>query len=311
MIKNREDLLVTKKEIMTSRFNIDVRDNSEVVAIDRENQRITVHTTDGKKYQESYDNLVIATGSSPIRPKIDGIDSDKIKTLWTVPDTDEIKAFISENSAKRAAVVGGGFIGLEMAENLRHIGLEVTIVEAATGANEKTLNKKGLEKDKDYTSVIISQNSHAGYYPDAQPMIIKLIFSIDGEKIYGAQIVGKDGVDKRIDTLGTAIRFGASVSDLSDMELAYAPPYSSAKDPVNMLGFVAENVLSGMVKFCDWNETDTDKDAIILDVRVYNTYRILKQNGFENVKVYPAGSRLYMSTHINEDEVSDEFICKH
>jgi rhodanese-related sulfurtransferase len=228
------------------------------------------------------------------------------------------------------------------------------LTAASTGVNEKTLNKKGLIKDKDYKSIIIAQNSHAGYYPGAQSLIIKLIFSIDGETIYGAQIVGKDGVDKRIDTLGTAIRFGASVYDLTGMELAYAPPFSSAKDPVNMLGFVAENVLNGMVEFCNWNETDTDKEAIILDVRekqeleifcidralhipmgslrerlkeldkskkyiimcaigvrAYNTYRILKQNGFENVKVYPAGARLYMSTHINEGEVSDEFICKH
>ena len=512
VIQNREDLLVTKKQVMQNRFKIDVRENNEVISIDRANQTIAIRKNDGEEYQERYDNLVIATGSSPIRPRIEGIDSDKVKTLWTVPDTDEIKAYIKDNNAKTAVVVGGGFIGLEMAENLHALGLKVTIVEAAnqvmapidyemalllnenirannvdlilgdgvakfedqgnavtvslssgksvtadlvilsigvrpnsalakeaglelnerggivvddhmrtsdshiyaagdvvevtdfvfgdktmvplagpankqgrivadniagisstykgtqgssvvkvfdltaaaTGANEKTLNRRGMVKDKDYKSIIVTQNSHAGYYPGAKPMILKLVFSMDGSKIYGAQIVGKEGVDKRIDTLGTAIRFGGSVYDLTEMELAYAPPYSSAKDPVNMLGFVAENVLAGLVEIAEWNEPDTDKEATILDVRepgelamysyenainiplgqlrgrldeldknkkyivvcaigvrAYNAARILKNNGFENVKVYPAGTRMYMSTHRNPDEFSQEFVCKY
>jgi len=512
VIQNRENLLVTKKQVMQNRFKIDVRENSEALSIDRTNKLITIRKADGKEYQESYDNLVIATGSSPIRPRIEGIDSDKVKTLWTVPDTDKIKAYITENEVKSVVVVGGGFIGLEMAENLHALGLKVTIVEAAnqvmapidyemalllnenirangvdlilgdgvanfedqsnevivnlasgksvtadlvilsigvrpnsdlakeaglelnqrggivvddnmrtsdpfiyaagdvvevkdfifgdktmvplagpankqgrivadniagisstykgtqgssvvkvfdltaaaTGANEKALQKRGMVKNKDYKTVIVTQNSHAGYYPGAKPMILKLVFSMDGSKIYGAQIVGKEGVDKRIDTLGTAIRFGASVYDLTDMELAYAPPYSSAKDPVNMLGFVAENVLAGLVEIAEWNEPDTDKDAIILDVRepgelamysyenainiplgqlrsrldeldknqkyivvcaigvrAYNAARILKNNGFENIKVYPAGTRMYMSTHVNPDEFSQEFVCKY
>ncbi|MBE5909639.1 FAD-dependent oxidoreductase [Pseudobutyrivibrio sp.] len=512
VIQNRENLLVTKKQVMQNRFKIDVRENSEALSIDRTNKLITIRKTDGEEYQESYDNLVIATGSSPIRPRIEGIDSNKVKTLWTVPDTDKIKAYITENEVKSVVVVGGGFIGLEMAENLHALGLKVTIVEAAnqvmapidyemalllnenirangvdlilgdgvanfedktnevkinlasgksvtadlvilsigvrpnsdlakeaglelnqrggivvddnmrtsdpfiyaagdvvevtdfifgdktmvplagpankqgrivadniagissiykgtqgssvvkvfdltaaaTGANEKALQRRGMVKNKDYKTVIVTQNSHAGYYPGAKPMILKLVFSMDGSKIYGAQIVGKEGVDKRIDTLGTAIRFGASVYDLTDMELAYAPPYSSAKDPVNMLGFVAENVLAGLVEIAEWNEPDTDKDAIILDVRetgelamysyenainiplgqlrsrldeldknqkyivvcaigvrAYNAARILKNNGFENIKVYPAGTRMYMSTHVNPDEFSQEFVCKY
>ncbi len=512
VIQNRENLLVTKKQVMQNRFKIDVRENSEALSIDRTNKLITIRKADGEEYQESYDNLVIATGSSPIRPRIEGIDSDKVKTLWTVPDTDKIKAYITENEVKSVVVVGGGFIGLEMAENLHALGLKVTIVEAAnqvmapidyemalllnenirangvdlilgdgvanfedqtnevkvnlasgksvtadfvilsigvrpnsdlakeaglelnqrggivvddnmrtsdpfiyaagdvvevtdfifgdktmvplagpankqgrivadniagisstykgtqgssvvkvfdlttaaTGANEKALQRRGMVKNKDYKTVIVTQNSHAGYYPGAKPMILKLVFSMDGSKIYGAQIVGKEGVDKRIDTLGTAIRFGASVYDLTDMELAYAPPYSSAKDPVNMLGFVAENVLTGLVEIAEWNEPDTDKDAIILDVRepgelamysyenainiplgqlrsrldeldknqkyivvcaigvrAYNAARILKNNGFENIKVYPAGTRMYMSTHVNPDEFSQEFVCKY
>lgn len=512
VIENRGDLLVTKKEMMESRYAIDVRINSEVTSINRDSKSVHVVTKDGQEYDESYDNLVIATGSSPVRPAISGIDSPKVKTLWTVPDTDEIKAYIKENSVKSATVIGGGFIGLEMAENLYGLGIDVTIVEASnqvmapvdyemalllnenirdngvklivndgvdsfvdtsegikvklssgktvlselvilsigvkpnsklaadaglalnekggiivdshmrtedesiyaagdvvevedfifkdktmvplagpankqgrivadniagldstytgtqgssvvkvfdlnvatTGANEKALVRRGLVRDKDYTSVILTQNSHAGYYPGAKPMIIKLLFSIDGKKIYGGQIVGKDGVDKRIDTLGTAIRFGATVKDLTNIELAYAPPFSSGKDPINMAGFVAENVVNGLVKQAVWNEADTDKESVILDVReqaeldvfaidgavniplgqlrkrineldknkkyivlcaigvrAYNAYRILAQNGFENIKLYPAGVRFYSSTHRNFEEVNEEFVCKY
>lgn len=512
VIENRGDLLVTKKEMMESRYAIDVRINSEVTSINRDSKSVHVVTKDGQEYDESYDNLVIATGSSPVRPAISGIDSPKVKTLWTVPDTDEIKKYIKENSVKSATVIGGGFIGLEMAENLHGLGIDVTIVEASnqvmapvdyemalllnenirdngvklivndgvdsfedtsegikvklssgktvlselvilsigvkpnsklaadaglalnekggiivdshmrtedesiyaagdvvevedfifkdktmvplagpankqgrivadniagldstytgtqgssvvkvfdlnvatTGANEKALVRRGLVRDKDYTSVILTQNSHAGYYPGAKPMIIKLLFSIDGKKIYGGQIVGKDGVDKRIDTLGTAIRFGATVKDLTNIELAYAPPFSSGKDPINMAGFVAENVVNGLVKQAVWNEADTDKKSVILDVReqaeldvfaidgavniplgqlrkrineldknkkyivlcaigvrAYNAYRILAQNGFENIKLYPAGVRFYSSTHRNFEEVNEEFVCKY
>ena len=512
VIENRSDLLVTKKEMMESRYAIDVRINSEVTSINRDSKSVHVVTKDGQEYDESYDNLVIATGSSPVRPAISGIDSPKVKTLWTVPDTDEIKKYINEKSVKSATVIGGGFIGLEMAENLHGLGIDVTIVEASnqvmapvdyemalllnenirdngvklivndgvdsfedtsegikvklssgktalselvilsigvkpnsklaadaglalnekggiivdshmrtedesiyaagdvvevedfifkdktmvplagpankqgrivadniagldstytgtqgssvvkvfdlnvatTGANEKALVRRGLVRDKDYTSVILTQNSHAGYYPGAKPMIIKLLFSIDGKKIYGGQIVGKDGVDKRIDTLGTAIRFGATVKDLTNLELAYAPPFSSGKDPINMAGFVAENVVNGLVKQAVWNEADTDKESVILDVReqaeldvfaidgavniplgqlrkrineldknkkyivlcaigvrAYNAYRILAQNGFENIKLYPAGVRFYSSTHRNFEEVNEEFVCKY
>ncbi|NEX00914.1 NADPH-dependent 2,4-dienoyl-CoA reductase, sulfur reductase [Pseudobutyrivibrio sp. NOR37] len=512
VIENRSDLLVTKKEMMESRYAIDVRINSEVTSINRDSKSVHVVTKDGQEYDESYDNLVIATGSSPVRPAISGIDSPKVKTLWTVPDTDEIKKYIKENSVKSATVIGGGFIGLEMAENIYGLGIDVTIVEASnqvmapvdyemalllnenirdngvklivkdgvdsfedtseeikvklssgktvlselvilsigvkpnsklaadaglalnekggiivdshmrtedesiyaagdvvevedfifkdktmvplagpankqgrivadniagldstytgtqgssvvkvfdlnvatTGANEKALVRRGLVRDKDYTSVILTQNSHAGYYPGAKPMIIKLLFSIDGKKIYGGQIVGKDGVDKRIDTLGTAIRFGATVKDLTNLELAYAPPFTSGKDPINMAGFVAENVVNGLVKQAVWNEADTDKESVVLDVReqaeldvfaidgavniplgqlrkrineldknkkyivlcaigvrAYNAYRILAQNGFENIKLYPAGVRFYSSTHRNFEEVNDEFVCKY
>ncbi|MDD2217804.1 MAG: DsrE/DsrF/DrsH-like family protein, partial [Eubacteriales bacterium] len=220
---------------------------------------------------------------------------------------------------------------------------------ASTGANEKTLIRRGLAKGKDYESVIITQNSHAGYYPGATPMILKLLFSTDGQKIYGAQIVGRDGIDKRIDTIATTIRLEGGVSALKNLELAYAPPYSSAKDPVNMAGFTAENVIKGFVKFSDWDVIEKNPNALLLDmrepaeamtypipntvniaqgelrarlgeldktkdivilcgigVRSYNSARVLMQNGFENVYVYPAGIRFYRSTHYKNEMQDSE-----
>ena len=358
-------------------------------------------------------------------PPIPGIESSRIMTLWSVPDTDKIKAYVSDSQVKSVTVVGGGFIGLEMAENLKGIGLKVTVVEmlnqvmtpfdfemaqliheeleqsgirlilnngvasfsdkgsgvqiclkdgeelysdlvllsigvrpnsdlgkasglslnakgglvtdehmktedddiyavgdvievedfidktrtmiplagpankqgriaadniagidsvyqgtqgtsivrvfgltaANTGYNEKYMLRKGFVKGKDYETLIITQNSHAGYYPGALPLTLKLIFSKDGSKIYGAQIIGRDGVDKRIDTIATAMRLNASVFDLKNLEFAYAPPFSSAKDPVNMAGFVAENVIKGLVEFSEWDVIEKNQDILILDIR--------------------------------------------
>ena len=504
VIKSRDALLLQTPAAMRAKFNIDVRIKNEVVSIDRENKTVTVkHTDTGETYTENYDTLVISTGSSPLRPPIQGIDSPRIQTLWTVPDTDRIRQFVKERGVKSAAVIGGGFIGLEMAENLRHLGLSVSIIEmldqvmapldfemaqllhenlvqngvelhlgdgvstfndtgdkvditlksgktvsadlvilaigvrpngeiakaagletnarggivvdeylktsdpsiyavgdvievedfidksrtmiplagpankqgriaanniagasekyegtqgssvakvfdltaATTGANEKTLLKRGLEKGKDYESITIIQNSHAGYYPGAVPMTLKLLFSIDGKKIFGAQIVGADGVDKRIDTLAVTIRLGGGINELKSLELAYAPPYSSAKDPVNMAGFVAENVMSGKASFAAWDVVEKNAEATLLDVRepaelmafsidrakhiplgqlrsrlneldkakeiivfcaigvrAYNALRILRNNGFENVKLYPGGMRFYQATHFKEEK---------
>lgn len=425
-IPKREALLLQTPQVMRSRFNIDVRVCSEVVSIDREARMVTVENrAAGERYTESYDTLILSTGSEPLRPPIPGIDSDRIRTLWTVPDTDEIKAFIAKRGVKSAAVVGGGFIGLEMAENLRRLGLSVTMIEmldqvmapldyemalmlhkhleqqgvslrlgdgvdafehtdetvtvrlksgrtvtadlvilsigvrpnsklakdaglelnarggivtdqflrtsdpaiyavgdaievqdfisgertmiplagpankqgriaadniagaqqsydgtqgtsvakifeltaASTGANEKTLIRRGMKKGADYESILIVQNSHAAYYPGAAPLVLKLLFSMDGKRLFGAQIVGTDGVDKRIDVLAAAIRLGAGVSDLTKLELAYAPPYSSAKDPVNMVGYVAENLLTGKAAFSSWDALDKRDGAVVLDVR--------------------------------------------
>ena len=436
VIKEREALLLQTPEAMKAKFNIDVRVNNEVLSIDRENKKVHVKKVKtGEEYDESYDVLLISTGSSPLKPPIPGIDGPGIFTLWTIPDTDRIKSYLAEQRPKRAAVIGGGFIGLEMAENLHHAGCQVTVIEmmnqvmapidfemaqlvhenmkmnhvklelnngvkqfdhkdgvttislqngnqveadivilsigikansqlakdcglelnakggiqvneylktsdpdiyavgdvieveefvfknrtmiplagpankqgricanniareagnlsgdlekykgtqgtsiaqvfdlsvAATGVNEKTLKALGKELNKDYFVAVINQKSHAGYYPGATPLTLKMLFGKDG-KIFGAQIIGQDGVDKRIDTIATTLRLGGTIYDLSELELAYAPPYSSAKDPVNMLGFVAENMLNNMASFTDWNELaileqSGRNDYVILDV---------------------------------------------
>ncbi len=504
VIRSRGALLLMTPERMRERFNIDVRVKNEVTAIDRAAKTVTVRRKDtGEEYAEAYDELVIATGSAPLRPRIPGIDSPRIRTLWTVPDTDEIRQLVQREDVKTVAVIGGGFIGLEMAENLRHAGLEVSIIEAldqvmapidfemaqllhenirdngvelhladavagfeddgnqvtvklqsgaaveadlvilsigvrpnsqlardagltlnerggivvddhmrtsdpdiyavgdvievedfvfkgrtmvplagpankqgrilanvlagredryegtqgssvakvfdltaaATGANEKTLKKRGMVKGTDYESLIIVQNSHAGYYPGATPMTIKLLFAPDTGKILGAQIVGREGVDKRIDTLGVTMRLSGTVYDLKNLELAYAPPYSSAKDPVNMAGYVAENILTGLVKIADYDAPAARPEAVRLDVRepaetmaysvpnaveiplgqlrdrlgeldrskeyivfcaagvrAYNAARILAQDGFENVSVYPGGVRFYQANFPAQEE---------
>ena len=431
VIQSRDALILQTPEAMHKKFNIDIRIASEVIEIIPEKKVVTVKNLKTQEvYQESYDNLVIATGSSPLKPPIEGIDQEGIYTLWTVPDTDRIKEHILKKKPKTAAVIGGGFIGLEMAENLHATGIEVSVIEmqnqvmapvdyemaqllhenmamnnvelilgdgvkafkkqedgirielasgksvvaqmvllsigvrpnsalagkaglklnerggvwvdanlrtsnsdiyavgdvievenfitkdktmvplagpankqaricadniagdqkeyhgtmgtsvakvfdlnvAVTGLNEKALKAMGKERHKDYECVMISQKSHAGYYPEATPMNLKLLFDKEG-KIFGGQIVGQDGIDKRIDTLAVAIRMGADIYDLTEMELAYAPPFSSAKDPLNMAGFVAENVLEGMASFIEWDamdeliaNPDRKDDFLILDI---------------------------------------------
>lgn len=431
VIKNRESLLLQTPEAMKKKFKVDVRVQNEAVNINPKDQTVTIKDLKaGREYEESYDYLVIATGSAPVVPPIPGIDGPDIYTLWTVPDTDRIKNVIETKKPKTAAVIGGGFIGLEMAENLNRAGLEVSIVEmqdqvmapldfemaqllheniemngvslilgdgvasfehkdgktfitlnsgkelqtdmvllsigvrpnselareaglklnarggiltdemlrtseeniyavgdvievenyvlkepamiplagpankqgricadniaggqkkykgtlgtsaaqvfdltaAAAGVNEKTLICKGKVRGKDYETVLINQKSHAGYYPGAVPVTLKLLFDLDGN-ILGAQAVGQEGVDKRIDVLAGAMRSGNTIYDLEELELAYAPPYSSAKDPVNMLGFTAENVLEKMVSFMSCRELDDkietegwEKSITILDV---------------------------------------------
>ena len=211
---------------------------------------------------------------------------------------------------------------------------------ASTGANEKQLVARGLVKGRDFKTATIMQNSHATYYPGAKQMTLKLVFSPDGKKVFGAQIVGREGVDKRIDTIATAIRLGGDVEALKSLELSYAPPFSSAKDPVNMLGFAADNVVKGLADFAPWNAIETEQNIQVLDVRedaevaafqvpgavhitqgtlrgrlseldrskntvvfcamgvrAHSAARILLNNGFEHVSIYPGGTRYYQYTH--------------
>ena len=501
VLRSRHSLLLQTPEAMKEKYNIDVRVDNEVISIDRDNKIVSVRRIQsGETYEESYDTLVIATGSSPIRPPIPGIGSPRIETLWTIPDADRIKSIVDNGGVKSAAIIGGGFIGLEMAENLNRLGLEVSIVEAldqvmapldyemaqilheniksnnislylgdgvdsfsddgksvkidlksdkelaadivvlsvgirpdsslakeagigindrggivtdeylrtsdphiyavgdvievgdfifggrtmiplagpankqgriaadniaggnekyngtqgtsvaqifdmtaaSTGANEKNLVLRGMKKGRDYETIIINQHAHAAYYPGSASLTIKLIFSMDGKKIYGAQIVGKDGVDKRIDTISVTVRQGGGVGDLAELELAYSPPFSSAKDPVNIAGYAAANVISGKIEFAEWDFIEKNPEAVVLDVResaelkayslpgavhipfgqlrdrldeldkdktivsmcasgfrAYNAARILMNNGFEKVLLYPAGIHFYKSTHFD------------
>ena len=446
-IKSRDALLVQTAEQMRSKFNIDVRTNSEAVSIDREKKSVTVRRPDGSEYGETYDKLVIATGSTPVRPRIPGVDSALVHTLWTVPDADSIRE-LAEN-AKKAVVIGGGFIGVETAEQLRHSGLEVTLVEgtdqimapfdpemvtllhrtllengvdlilsdpvdsfeekdggisvalktgrtvaadfavlsvgirpntdlakkagldvtdrgfievsgslrtsdpdiyacgdiisypdlalggkttvqlagpankqgrivadniagllsvyrgaqgtsvtgvfgmqaASTGANEKKLQSRGLVKGRDYETVIITQNSHAGYYPGASQILMKLLFSCDGTRIFGAQAIGADGADKRIDVIATAMRLGGGINELTELELAYSPAHSSAKDPVNMLGFTAENVIRGLVRFSSCRpDLRSEK---ILDIRENAERMAYEIPGAVSVPLSELRNRLY------------------
>lgn len=429
-IKDRNRLLVQTPEAMKARFNIDVRINSKVTQVDTSNKVVTVNSKEKGTYQESYDALILSPGAKAIKPPIPGINNSKIFSLRNIPDTDTIKAMVDQKGMQSAVVIGGGFIGVEMAENLVERGLRVSLVEAAphilapfdsdmvaiaekelvqngvqltvgdgvkafedtqnaihvilasgkavtadfvilaigvapdtaflkdsgitlgpkghivvneymqtnapdvyavgdaievvdfitgqkaavplagpankqgriaadnisgnpatykgtqgtsilkvfgltaasTGDNERTLAKAGIA----YKNVQIHPVSHASYYPGAVPMTLKLLFSEEG-RILGAQGIGYDGVDKRIDVIATVIRLKGTVNDLAELELSYAPPFSSAKDPVNMAGFVAQNVLTGKSHLITWEDVAkmNREDYILVDVRTATEY----QNG--------------------------------
>jgi NADPH-dependent 2,4-dienoyl-CoA reductase/sulfur reductase-like enzyme/peroxiredoxin family protein/rhodanese-related sulfurtransferase/TusA-related sulfurtransferase len=422
VIKERENLLLQTVDGMNQQYGLDVRNFSEVLEINPQSKSVTVlnHQT-GESYVESYDKLIISTGAKAIVPSIDGLEeAQNVFSLRNIPDMDQIKAYIAENQIATATVVGGGFIGLEMMENLVELGIQVQLIEmapqvmptidiemaqlihsqmnihgvnlilndglkefrqngrellltsgktlqtdmtilsigvlpentlakvaglelgykggikvnqqlqtsqpdiyaigdaievidlvsgqpthiplawpanrqgrlvadiingsdagyfgtqgtavakvfeltvASTGNSERLLKQAGIE----YETIHIHPNSHAGYYPGASPIALKLLFGIDG-KILGAQAIGTEGVEKRIDVIATAMRFGARADQLASIELSYAPPYSSAKDPVNMLGYTADNILSGKVATFQWSQVDEliSNNAFLLDVR--------------------------------------------
>jgi NADPH-dependent 2,4-dienoyl-CoA reductase/sulfur reductase-like enzyme/peroxiredoxin family protein/rhodanese-related sulfurtransferase/TusA-related sulfurtransferase len=427
IIKERDNLLVQTVEGMQKRFNIDVKVKTEAVKIDRDKKIVILKDLDTfETYEESYDKLLLSPGAGAIKPPIPGAnEADNIFALRNMSDMDRIIAHLGEVKGKRAVVIGAGFIGIEVAENLKEKGLEVSIVEkanqvltpidfelaaqlhqnikdhnvelflengvkefrkngkitkvilehgdtidadiiimsigvkpettlavesnleigktggikvneymqtsdediyavgdaievncfvsgrkilvplawpanrqgrlvadnilglkknkyeatmgtaiakvfdytaASTGMNEKTLKRLGI---KNYEVITVNKNNHAGYYPGAVPLTLKLIYDKESGKIYGAQGIGFDGVDKRLDVIATAMKGGIKAWDLQDVELAYAPPFNSAKDPVNFFGYVAENIQNGDLNLIHWDELkDLDKNkSVLLDVR--------------------------------------------
>ncbi len=460
-ISDADDLTLQTPRSFNRRFNVSVNVLHEVTSIDSQAKTVTVkNLATGEQFTESYDKLILSPGAKPTLPQLPGIDNERIFTLRTVEDTMGIHAFIEQFKPKSAVIAGGGYIGIEMAENLRHLGLDVTIVQrpkqllntldqdmasfvhakmraegvslklgssvtgfegrgdsldvllkdeepintdmvlmavgvspdsalaktaglelgikgsivvnehmessvkdiyavgdavevkhyitgdkalislagpankqgriaadnicgiesvyrgtqgssviklfdltvATTGINEAAAQKAGLS----YEKLVLSPASHAGYYPGGKIMTIKLLYEKESLRILGAQIVGGDGVDKRIDVIATAIRAGLKVTELQELELAYAPPYSSAKDPVNLAGFMADNIVSGRVSQFHWDEIPAlrlDEKAFLLDSRTPGEYERGHAEGFVNIPLdrirerigeIPAGKRVYV-----------------
>ena len=450
VISERENLFVQTPEAYSQRYKVDVRVLNEVISIVPETKTENVRDLrTGKEYSESYDKLVLSPGAEPFRPNLPGIDSDGIFTMRNVTDTDKIKSYIDHKNIKSAVVVGAGFIGLEMAENLHKLGIFVSIVEMAEQvmtpldysmasivhqhlktknvafflndgvssfekennhivatlkssrkihadmvilsigvradsklARESNLsigttggivvneflqtsnpdiyavgdaiefenpiihkkqitylagpaNKQGricadnivlgnksvykgsintaiakvfdltvastgvsgrtLKNEKiSYLSAITHSGSHAGYYPGSIPMSIKIVFSPKDGKLYGAQIVGYEGVDKRIDLLAGIVKFNGTIYDLMEIEHAYAPPFSSAKDPVNIMGFIAENILNGSMKPFSWREIESIdlSNTVLIDTRTKDEFELGAIRGAINIPIDEIRDRL-------------------
>ena len=423
VIQNRESLLVQTPESLKARFNLDVRVNSEVIEVNGGDKKVRVKTRDGEEYEENFDFLVLAPGAKPLFPPIKGIENKKIFTLRNINDMDKIKFEIKNKAIKKAVVVGGGYVGIETAENLKHLGIDTTLVEAAphilapfdseisnileyelvnngielmasekvvkfqedgneiiiklesgksvttdmvilsigvspdtkflqgsginlgerghilvnenletnidgvyalgdsilvknyitnqdvaiplagpanrqgriiagniVGRNEKYkgslgtaiikifgltgastgLNERSLKQlNITYEKIYLHPNNHATYYPGASPISIKALYNKESRKILGVQAVGISGVDKFIDVMATSIKFKATIDDLTELELAYAPPFLSAKSPANMLGFIGQNIEDDLLEqvFMEDLKKYDEKETIILDVR--------------------------------------------
>ena len=449
-IQDRSELTLQTPESFYARFRVNMKVRHEVTAIHPERKTVSVKNLEtGAEFEESYDKLILSPGAKPTRPPIPGIDLERIFTLRTVEDTFRLKAYLDVNRPKSAVLVGGGFIGLELAENLRELGLEVTIVEqlnqlmspfdpdmaaflhnearrhgvklalgravagfeareagvdvqlkdgsplhadlvalaigvtpdtalakeaglelglrgsivvndrmetslpdiyavgdavqvkhavtgqdtlialagpankqgriaadnicggdsrysgsqgssvikvfdmtgAATGLNETAARRAGLDVD----TVVLSPMSHAGYYPGGKVMTMKVVFEQGTYHLLGAQIVGYEGVDKRIDVLATALRAGLTAVQLKDLDLAYAPPYSSAKDPVNMAGFLVDNLARGLVRqfhLAELAALPRDGSVTLLDVRTPQEYAQGRVEGFRSIPVDELRERL-------------------
>ena len=450
VITDRSELTLQTPESFFSRFRVSMRVRHEVTAIHPEKKEVTVKNLEtGEEFEESYDKLILSPGAKPTQPRFPVADLDKVFTLRTVEDTLRIKEYINESHPKSAVLVGGGFIGLELADNLRELGMDVTVVEyakqlmtpfdsdmaafihnemrkhgvklvlgravegleeadggvdvllkdeqplradmvilaigvspettlakdaglelgikgsivvndrmetsisdiyavgdavqvkhfvtgqdvllslagpankqgriaadnicggdshytgsqgssvikifgmtaATTGVNETNARKTGLDVD----TVILSPMSHAGYYPGGKVMTMKVVFEKATYRLLGAQIVGYEGVDKRIDVLATAIRAGMKATELKDLDLAYAPPYSSAKDPVNMAGFMIDNIAKGVLKQWHLADVDTlprDGSVTLLDTRTVGEFDGGHIDGFLNIPVDELRERL-------------------
>ena len=443
VITDPEDLTLQTPESFFARFRINMKVHHEVIAIDPDRKTVRVkNLKSGEGFEEAYDKLILSPGAKPTQPKLPGVGIKKVFTLRTVEDTFRMKEYIAENQPKSAILAGGGFIGLELAENLKELGMDVTIVQrpkqlmnpfdadmasfihsemrkhgvklalghtvegfeengngvdvllkdekplhadmvvlaigvtpdtqlakeaglelgikgsivvndrmetsapdiyaagdavqvknyvtgqdalislagpankqgriiadnicggdsryrgsqgssvikvfdmtaATTGINETTAQKAGLDID----AVILSPMSHAGYYPGGKVMTMKVIFEKETYRLLGAQIVGYEGVDKRIDVLATAIHAGMKAPELKELDLAYAPPYSSAKDPVNMAGYMVENIANGILKQWYLKDIDSlpmDGSVTLLDVRTAGEYSRGHLDGFKNIPV--------------------------
>lgn len=450
VITDPEELTLQTPESFFSRFRIDMKVHHEVTAIHPDKKAVSVKDLEtGKEFEESYDKLILSPGAKPTQPRLPGVGIQKLFTLRTVEDTFRIKEYINRHHPKSAVLAGGGFIGLELAENLRDLGMDVTIVQrpkqlmnpfdadmasfihsemrkhgvtlalghtvegfeekdggvdvllkdekplhadmvvlaigvtpdthlaeeaglklgikgsivvndrmetsvpdiyaagdavqvkhyvtgqnalislagpankqgriiadnicgddsrylgsqgssvikvfdmtaAVTGINETNAHKAGLDTD----TVILSPMSHAGYYPGGKVMIMKVVFEKETYRLLGAQIVGYEGVDKRIDVLAAAIHAGLKAPRLKDLDLAYAPPYSSAKDPVNMAGFMIENISRGLLKQWHLKELDSlprDGSVTLLDTRTADEYHMGHIEGFRNIPVDELRERL-------------------
>ena len=450
VIVDQEELTLQTPESFFARFRVDMRVRYEVTGIDPDKKTVSVkNLVTGDEFEESYDKLILSPGARPTQPRLPGVGLDRLFTLRTVEDTLRIKEYIDKNHPKSAVLAGGGFIGLELAENFRELGMEVTIVQrprqlmnpfdadmaafihaemirhgiklalghtvegfeeneggvdvllkdeqpihadmvvlaigvtpdtelakkaglklgikesivvndrmetsvpdiyavgdavqvrhyvtgkdalislagpankqgriaadnicggdsryagsqgssvikvfnmtaAVTGINETNARKEGLSVDK----IILSPMSHAGYYPGGKVMTMKVIFEKETYRLLGAQIVGSEGVDKRIDVLAAAIHAGMTATELKELDLAYAPPYSSAKDPVNMAGFMIENISNGILKQFHLEDVETlprDGSVTLLDVRTTGEYRCGHIDGFRNIPVDELRERL-------------------
>ncbi|MCR4722565.1 MAG: FAD-dependent oxidoreductase [Eubacteriales bacterium] len=450
VIEGKGNLVLRTPESFRERYRIDVRVKNEVIKIDPDSKTVMVRDLGtGREYSESYDKLLLSPGAKPARPELPGSDSSRIHTVRTVDDAMKIREIITEKAMKSAAVIGGGFIGLEVAENLAKAGIDTTIVirsnqlfpamdedmahlihtifrtngvkllfrkdtkafdetengirlvfgendslladmvilavgvspdtylakdaglklgtsggievdehmltsipdiyavgdaveikhqvtgqktlislagpankearvaadnicgiasryigstassvirlfdrtAAMTGINEKTAKASGI----DYEKLVLSPADHATYYPGAKNMTMKVMYEKETLRILGSQIVGFEGVDKRIDVIATAMQAGMTITDLAELDLAYAPPYSSAKDPVNMAGFMAENIENGMVSQFHWEDLpslQSDRNVFLLDTRTPAEYSRGHAASFVNIPVDELRDRL-------------------